>query len=118
MSSKIIIIFLIVFLIASFGFLAYTESNQQNPQNQNWWVVYFQNPKDESMNFTIKNNSDQKNFHWEVLKDKNKIQKGDVEIEKGNKEIVEINLDKPENKITVKITSENESKEIYKVFGK
>lgn len=118
MSNKSIIFSLIAFLLLSFGFLSYVESAQQNPQSQNWWVINFVNPKDESLNFAIENNSNQKNFHWEALENENKIQEGDVEIQKGNKEIVEIKLDKPENKITVKITVGNESKEVYKVFGK
>lgn len=118
MSNKSIIISLIVFLILSFGFLAYIESNQQNPQNQNWWVLNFANPKDESLNFVIENNSNQNNFHWEVLEDTNKIKEGDVEIKKGNKKIVEISPDQSNGKIIIKVSTGNEGKEIYKIFTK
>ncbi|MFH0969218.1 MAG: hypothetical protein V1804_01795 [Patescibacteria group bacterium] len=115
---KKIIISLILFLVLSFGFLAYTETKQQSPVSQNWWVVYFSNPKDESLDFAIENNSDQNNFHWEISADKNKLKEGDINIAKGNKKETNLiklgfeNLDG--KKIIIKVSTDNNSKEIYK----
>jgi hypothetical protein len=120
MSNKTIIIFLASFLFLSFGFLAYTETRQASPQSQNWWVIYFANPKDSSLDFMIENNSDQTTFHYTVSSDKDVLKEADIEINKGVKQ--EINLTKSDfanlsnKKITIRITASDENKEIYKNF--
>ncbi|MFA5776841.1 MAG: hypothetical protein WC906_00110 [Parcubacteria group bacterium] len=117
---KKIIIALIIFLILSFGFLAYAETRQASPQSQNWWVIYFANPKNDNLNFVIENNSDQTKFHWAVLSDKDILKEADVEIAKGAKK--EINLTKSDfgnlsnKKISITVVADNEKKEIYKNF--
>ena len=59
MSNKSIILSLLIFLLFGLGFLAYTET-QQSPTNQVGF--YFSNPKDESLDFIIENNSDETDF--------------------------------------------------------
>jgi hypothetical protein len=118
MSNKPIILSLLIFLILSFGFLAYTETKQQSPASQDWWVVYFVSPKDNSLNFVIENNSNQTKFHYEVLADNSKLKEADIQIAKGVKK--EIDLAKSDfanlanKKISITVVADNEKKEIYK----
>ena len=123
MNQKKIILFLILFLIISFSYLAYVEKKQANLNYQkNWWVLSFDNPKDNTLNFSIENHSSKTNFHWEVLAEQDKIKEGDASIVKGatkNINLSEINIKDFENKkISVKVSADNEMKEIYKNFLK
>ncbi|MCX6766068.1 MAG: hypothetical protein NT136_03880 [Candidatus Moranbacteria bacterium] len=119
MERKIILSFIII-LLASFFYLAYVEQRQADYDYQkNWWVVYFENPKGDLLDFVIENHSSQNNFHWEVLAEKDKVKEGDVNIAKGVREIIKLNIDNSiAGKITVSITSGEEKKEIYKNFEK
>ena len=118
MSNKSTIIPLIIFLALSCIFLSYTQTKQQSPQSQNWWVIYFANPKDESLNFVIENNSDQTNFHYEILSDKEKIKEADIKIDKGVKKEIPIDINAAGNKkITIQVNVSDDKKEIYKNIG-
>jgi hypothetical protein len=118
MPNKPIIISLIIFLLLSFGFLAYTQTRQQSPASQNWWVVYFTNPKGDSLDFVVENNSNENMFHWEALADKSTFDKGDVEIKKGEKK--EIKIIRPDIESFARIrfglvvSNGNENRELYK----
>lgn len=118
MPNKLIIIFLIIFLLFSLGFLAYTQTRQQSPSSQNWWVVYFTDPKVDSLDFVIENNSDENLFHWEALADKSFFEKGDVEIKKGEKK--EIKIIKPDIesfariRFVIVVSAGDEKRELYK----
>jgi len=122
MSNKTIVLSLVIFLALSCIFLAYTQTKQQSPESQNWWVVYFANPKDDSLNFIIENNSNEKKFHWEILNENNKLKEGDANIEKGNKK--EITLPKSDfgnfgnMKFSIIVSAGEDKKEIYKIIGK
>lgn len=117
---KKIIIPLILFLLASFSFLSYRESQMQNLQSQNWWSIYFTDAKSDNLNFVIENNSDSQNFHYEISVEKNKIKEENIQINKGEKK--EINLSKSDfmflesQKIIIKVSDGKNSKEIYKTF--
>jgi len=80
-------------------------------------MIYFENPKNNSIDFAIENHSTSINFHWEILTDKNMIKEGDATIRNGEtKKIPMIVTDTNNKKITVKVTSDNSSKEIYKTL--
>lgn len=111
---KKIISSLIIFLVLSFLFLAYTETRQQSPASQNWWVVYFSNPKDESLNFVIENNSDQNNFHYIISTDNNLLKESEVSISKGIKKEITVSIDGTEKKITIRVSAGSDNREIYK----
>lgn len=113
MNNKIIITFLIIFLIASFFCLAYAEQNQY--KESDFWALYFSDPKDSNLNFIIENYGDKTNFHWEILADKDKIDEGNITIFKGNKEIINLSELGDENKkITIIVSDGDKKKEIYK----
>jgi hypothetical protein len=118
MKEKKIILILVLFLLASFSYLAFVETRQADLNYQkNWWVVYFENPRNESLNFTIENHSDQNKFHWEVLQDKTKLSEGEAQISKGEKNTIPVDLkDVIGKKITISISDSKEKKEIYKQF--
>lgn len=113
MDNKKIIIFLIIFLIASLFYLAYIEQSRRGEGN--FWVLYFADPKGDNLSFVIDNYSDKNNFHWEVLIDKNKVTEKDAVISKGNKKIIDLVELKIENKkITIIVSDGENKKEIYK----
>lgn len=116
MQRKIIIFTIILFVIGSF-WLAFQSSKQTNPDaGKNWWAVYFQDPKSNSLDFAIENHSDKTDFHWEISADSDKIKEGDAKIKKGK--VLEINPGNiSENKkITITASAGDEKKEIYKNF--
>lgn len=122
MNSKSIIISLIIFFLFSFSFLAYTETKQQSSSNQNWWVVYFENPKDENLDFVIENKSKNDNFYWEISAEENLIKKESTNIQEGEIKKIEISNSEIEiqkgGKLTVRVRAGNETREIYKILKK
>jgi len=81
-----------------------------------WWAVYFENPQDQSLNFTIENHSSKNNFHWEITGGQNKLQEGDILVSKGNKKNIPVDFQTEDNKkVIIRVsTDNNEAKEIYK----
>jgi len=82
---------------------------------QNWWAIYFSNAKDQSVSFTIENHTDQTNFHWQVLKDNNKINEGDIQVSRDKtKDVIINNTELEQGKIIIQVSSGEEKREIYK----
>jgi hypothetical protein len=116
-----IIFFTIIILLFSFFYLAYTEKKQADLNYQkNWWILSFDNPKDNTLNFSIENHSNKNNFHWEVLADGNIIKEAAISASRGvtkDIDLSDINIKDLENKkISVKVSADGETKEIYKNF--
>lgn len=116
--NKIIIFTILFLMLFSSLYLSYTETKLANIDSQNLWLMYFKNPKDNSIDFTIENHSNSNNFHWEILADKDSLKTGDTEILNGQSKTIPINIsDTVGKKITITVTdSENKKKEIYKNF--
>lgn len=114
MESKKIIVPIVIFLFFSTAFLIYRAENMPEPK---WWSAYFVNAKDESLNFTIENHSDKKDFHWQIIADNKKLDEANIQVDKDDVKIIKIenNINKA-NKITVEIVSEGEKREIYKML--
>lgn len=115
--QKKIIFFLIVLFILSSAWLFHSSNNFLDPnEGKNWWAIYFSNPKSNDLTFTIENHSDNNNFKFEILSDKEKIKADEISIKKG--ETFSINEkfeDAYKNKkITIRVINGNETKEIYK----
>lgn len=104
------------FLFASFVFLSFVQQKKQDINSKNWWVIYFENPKNESLNFSIENHSDDANFHWEIFSQKTKIKEGDVSVEKGVTKTIPVSSSGiTDKKITISIAdNKGTKKEIYK----
>lgn len=113
----IILFFILIFILASV-WLFFLSAKYSDPNyNSEWWSIYFENPQDQSLNFVIENHSSKNNFHWEIINNGTEQQKNIVAINKG--EIKKIPVDfqtEVGQKITIRISADNEVKEIYKNF--
>lgn len=115
MNSKTIVIFTVIFFLASALFLAYTEDRQSDENFQkDWWVLSFNDPKSADINFFIENHSNKSSFHWEILANKEKIQEGDIKIAKGSTWTSDVQVDNLSGKITIIVSDSKDKKEIYK----
>ena len=118
MNNRIIIITILGMLLTSFVFLSVVEKKQSNINNKNIWVLYFPDPKNDSLDFTIENHSQNKVFHWQILLDETMVTEGDSAISLGDTKTIAVptdNIDLSNKKITISVTdTNNNKKEIYK----
>jgi hypothetical protein len=119
MQQRKIILFFIILFIASSFWLFYQSDKQRDPNSGgDWWAAYFVDPKGDSLNFSIENHSDKINFHWEIFADQDKIAEASTEAPKGTtKDINLSNIDTKNfanKKISVRISADDEVREIYK----
>lgn len=120
MASKRIIIFIVAVFILSSAYLFYIDQRESDFNfGKNWWVIYFDESKSLSWNFSIENHSDKNNFKYEIFDGKNKVDEGEAVIGKG--ETRDIDLDQKvghieSGKITITVSDGSEKKEIYKNF--
>lgn len=115
MNNKVIIIFLVIFFIASFFYLAYIEQNRRGEEN--FWALYFSDPKSGGLDFAIENYGNEMNFHWEILADKEKIKEGNIKIAKNSTWESGFQVDNyGDKKISVVVLDGESKKEVYKNF--
>ena len=118
-NTRFIIISLIGCFLFSFFFLAYSEKKTENIDAQNFWFLSFSDPKNSLLSFNVENHTANDEFHWELLADKNKLQDGDLKVEKGKTVttfIPEV-ADVLGKRISIKVTAkDNSTKDIYKTF--
>ena len=114
-----IIIFIIILLIASSVSLFFFEGYYKNTTGGNWWAVYFEDPKNNDLNFVIENRGAEADFVWELWLGNKKVREGKESIEKDGRKNIEITQELPvayKEKTSIKVISNNEKKEIYKNF--
>lgn len=118
--KNMIILSLGIFMLASFFFLALTEKNQRDLDlNKNWWSLYFEDPQESSLDFTIENHSDSEDFHWETYLEKSKTFEQDVRISKGESRKISVSsMDLENKKVLIRVSNGVETKEIYKIINK
>ncbi|EKE12061.1 MAG: hypothetical protein ACD_14C00031G0002 [uncultured bacterium] len=117
MSNKIIIASTCFFLLVSFVFLSWSERKQADINTKNIWMTYFENPRDNSLDFKIENHSTVTNFHWQILADKNIIKEENVAIALDETKTIPVSLsDINGKKIIIVVTAGTDRKEIYKTF--
>jgi hypothetical protein len=108
MTSKIIIISVIILLLASFSILFIVEKlNDNYDYKKSWTVVYFNNPNDNSLNFTIENHQGAKGeYAYDILAASQNITKGTAQIEAGGKKEInpDLNLEKIMQQAPVRIS--------------
>lgn len=107
-----------MFLLSSAYLFYVSEKNMDLDHEKNWWVLYFENPSSDSMTFIIENHSDTDNFHWEVFADKKMIRTGNEKINKGSTWTSNVQVGNLAGKVTVRVSSGSDKKEIYKNFNK
>jgi len=120
MSSKIIIIAAITLLTVSFSILFVIETKNHNyDYGKTWSVVYFENPSDNSLDFTIENHLGEKaEYKYEVLAGDKKVIDKKVEIEAGAKQkispVIESAVD--DERITINVRFKDTGYKIYKNY--
>lgn len=115
---KIILFFIILFIVSSFWLFYQSDKQRDLNSGGDWWAAYFIDPKGDNLDFAVENHSAKTNFHWEILDGVSKIQEGNISVPKGetiDSKLQDINLENLKNKkISVKISADDEIKEIYK----
>lgn len=118
MQQKKIIVFSVVLFILGCAYLFRVSDIGRNPDmGKNWWVIYFEDPKGNGLNFAIENHSDRQDFRWEVSVDQEKRIEESAMIGKGETRNISVPLDNLENKkVVIDVFSGDGKKEIYKNF--
>jgi len=113
-SQYIIILTIIITLTTSMLFLAQIEKDQR-ADNQDFWSVYFVDPLGSDNRFVIDNKTPkEKTFHYDITVDENIIQSEDVKIEKNTRKLIEVSKSEIAKPFTITITTDAETKQIYK----
>ncbi|MCK9379146.1 MAG: hypothetical protein M0P97_03305 [Candidatus Moranbacteria bacterium] len=116
MPNKIIFSIVILFILSS-SFLAWSEKRQHQQSNQ--WFLSFQSPQGSDLSFVIENQNSAQTFHWEYWKGGEKVIQGDEKIKTNEKKSIHIPIQSDNNapeKNIIKVDSEKQEKEIYKIF--
>lgn len=119
MSSKIIIIATIILLLVSFSALFIIEAkNHDFDYKKSWSVVYFENPRDNSLDFAIENHEGAKaEYDYKIFLDNDKVIDDKVEIEAGAKQKIAPVLDSEKDsgaKVSIEVSAKDLKYKIYK----
>ena len=123
MTSKIIIITTITLLLISFSVLFIIEAKNHNyDYKKSWSVVYFENPRDDSLDFTIENHQGENaEYGYKIFLGDDKVIDEKIEIEAGAKQkispVIEGEIMK-DNKIMIVVNYKDAEYKIYKNLGK
>ena len=113
-SQYIIILTIITITVASMLLLAKIEDNQRT-DNQDFWSIYFVDPLGSDNRFVIDNKTPEiKTFHYDITVNEKMINSEDIEIEKNNRKLIELEKLNPTESITIQVTTNDETKTIYK----
>lgn len=117
-SQKLVIISIVSFFVLSSFWLFLTSKKYMNPDhNSDWWSIYFENPKNQDLTFVIENHSLKNAFQWKVFDKEIVVREGSVEIPKGETKKISVDFQAEINeKIIVRVSADNEIKEIYRNF--
>jgi len=119
MSSKIIIIAAAILIIASFSVLFVIDAKNHNyDYNKAWSVVYFEKPRDNSLDFAIENHEGaQAEYGYRIFVGDNKVIDEQVEIDAGATQKISPVLDSEKlkgNKILIDVNYKGTDYKIYK----
>ena len=119
MQSKKIIILLVSLFVITSAYLFFVDSRDNSLDFQkNWWIVYFNDPKGNALDFVIENHSDRNSFRWKILDGKNVLSEDDASIDKGSQKSIAVPTENfSDKKITIQVSDGIEKKEIYKFTG-
>lgn len=110
-----IIIFIIILFLSAAVYLFAIDSRYNDPKyNKSWFAVSFSDPKSNSLDFTIENFSQEANFHWELLANKDKVSEGDEQVNIGDTKEIKINSAATGKKMIINVSSGGMTQEIYK----
>jgi len=114
-NNRIIYFFLVLFLAGS-AYLFAIDSRYNDPAyNSDWYAVSFVEPKSDRLDFVIENFSSRTDFHWELLADNaESVSQGDIEINTGEKKELRIPETVSDKKVTIRVSTGDDTREIYK----
>jgi hypothetical protein len=123
MSSKIIIITTVILLIASICILFIMEAKyHEYDYKKTWSVAYFENPRDDSLDFSIENHEGKDaQYAYKVSINDDKVFEGNIEIRTGVKQKISPILSGEKiqgNRVTIEISYKDTNYKIYKDLGK
>jgi len=109
---RIVTVFFLLCMLISFLVLAHRENAEKiEAETNGWWSIYFNNPKENSIDFTIENNTDSTQFHYTVSIDGKTQRKTEyINVPKNTKYPVIFNDDT--SKHTWKIEVQDEQKQL------
>jgi len=119
MSSKIVIITAIILLVVSFSVLFVIETKNHNyDYNKAWSVAYFENPRDDSLDFAIENHEGAKaEYGYKILINNDKLIDEKVEINAGATQKISPVIPSEKlkgNKILIDVSYKDTEYKIYK----
>lgn len=133
LNQKMVVYVLFLMLIVSSVYLFQKEQAEENLDYQkNWWVVSFADAQDSSLDFTLENHSPNSEFRWEIASGEAVLGSGKIVLPPGGQKTILFNkkTDEPvkssalkspslpqNKKITVKVITGEETKEIYKILN-
>lgn len=111
---------LVIFIFLSISYLSWIEFNQRNlTGSQDWWSIYFKNPKINTLDFVIENKAAPDTFTWEIFLDEELFTSGSEEIGTNRKKLFDvkniINKRKP-SRVVVEVKKGSEKKTLYKNY--
>jgi hypothetical protein len=123
MSSKIVIIATVILLIASFSVLFVIEAkNHSYDYNKSWSVAYFENPRDNSLDFAVENHEGAKaEYGYKVYINDDKVIDDKVEIDAGATQKISPVIPSERlmgNKVLIDVSYKDTEYKIYKNLGK
>jgi len=119
MPSKIIIIAAIILLLVSFSVLFVIEAKNHNyDYHKAWSVAYFENPRDDSLDFAIENHEGVKaEYGYKIFLGDDKVIDEKVEINAGAKQKISPVIPSEKlkgNKILIDVNYKGTDYKIYK----
>jgi hypothetical protein len=116
-SQKFLIIIFFIFFAASALFLFWQNERELDPnRNKNWWTLAFAAPQESNnLSFIVENHSDQNNFRYKIIANKETFIEETLEIKRGETKTISPSVAAiPNTRISVIVTNGKEQKEIYK----
>jgi hypothetical protein len=114
MSQKTLIITLVILLVASFVFLAWTERQQATPRN--WWSVSFVDPVSDSgsdsLDFTITNHGAENTFHYIIERERNILAEEDIVVPTSVPTAVPTGITSSDSRTTITVTDPTGEKQL------
>lgn len=117
MSQKTLITIFFIMFATSAMFLFWQNERELDPDyNKSWWTLAFAAPQEQTnLSFTIENHSDQNNFRYQIIANKETIAEETLEIKRGEtKTIFPSLIATTDIRASVIVTTGKEQKEIYK----
>jgi hypothetical protein len=114
-SQKIIIALVFFFLLGSIYLFAIDDRYLNPDYNTDWFALSFADPKSNDLAFTIENFTASDHFLWKIFNENAVIVEGDTTIHPQTKEDIVPETAQPlTGKITIQVSSDNETREVYK----